>query len=253
MMRLVDAGVRYGERWIFRHLSFELPIGRCLAILGPNGRGKTTLVRALVGFLALSEGRQEVPPMIGYVPQSIGKDVQYEVRQVVAMGRVARRGLFALPTRSDRDAADRALARVGISSLAHAPLDRLSGGERQLVLLARAIATDASILVLDEPASALDLRNQDRFLSVVDVLRDDGEHAIVFTTHLPQHASAVADEALLMFGTEDRVRGPVETVLTPVNLSRLYGLSVEIVEVPSPAGTRSVRGVVPLFGQAASR
>jgi iron complex transport system ATP-binding protein len=250
MMRLVDAGVRYGSRWVFRGLSLEIATGQSLAVLGPNGCGKTTLVRAMAGFLALSEGRQTAPPAIGYVPQSISKDLSYEVRQVVAMGRVARRGLFAQPTRSDLEAADHALARVGIASLAEAMLDRLSGGERQLVLLARALATEASLLVLDEPASALDLRNQDRFLSVVDALRSDSEHAIVFTTHLPQHASAVADEALLMFGAEDRVKGPVATTLTPESLSRLYGLSVQIVDVPGLSGSKSVRGIVPLFGRA---
>ncbi len=249
MIRLTDGAVRYGERFIFRHLSLEVPAGRCLAILGPNGRGKTTLVRALLGFVSLAEGTREMPPVIGYVPQVIGDALRYRARHVVAMGRVARRGMFALPTHEDHEAADRALARVGLLSYADAPVDRLSGGERQLVLLARALATEAIALVLDEPASALDLRNQGRFLSVVDSLRDDGHHAIVFTTHVPQHASAAADEALLLFGSEDGFQAPVGAGLTAANLSRLYGVPVEIVEVAGGAGGRPVRGVVPLFGR----
>lgn len=249
MTRLSDAGVRFGTRWVFRHLDFDLPAGRCVAILGPNGRGKTTLVRALLGFQKLDEGTRECPAVIGYVPQAIGRDLGYSVRHMVAMGRIARRGLFAMPSSEDHREADKALARVGIAELADRRFDRLSGGERQLVLLARALATGAEVLVLDEPASALDLRNQDRFLAVVEALRADREHAIIFTTHLPQHAAAVADDALLMFGTEERLHGPVDLSMTEANLARLYGIPVRIVELADGAGGRSVRGVVPLFGQ----
>jgi iron complex transport system ATP-binding protein len=251
MSGLHHAGVRYGTRWIFRGIDLAPAVGRSLAILGPNGRGKTTLVRALLGFQPLSEGTRTVPDVIGYVPQAIGRDLTYPVRQMVAMGRVARRGLFAMPTGADYEHADHALERVGIAAFAEHAFDRLSGGERQLVLLARALATEAAILVLDEPASALDLRNQDRFLTVVDSLRSDGQHAIVFTTHLPQHAATVADDALLMFGVEERILGPVAETLNEDNLARLYGLPVRIVEL-SEDRPRPIRGIVPLFSTAGS-
>ncbi|WP_119392802.1 ABC transporter ATP-binding protein [Taklimakanibacter lacteus] len=248
MIGLRAAGVRFGERWIFRRLDFAPDAGRCVAVLGPNGRGKTTLIRSLLGFLALNEGDRSAPPVVGYVPQASAATVSYRARDVVTMGRVARRGLFATPSRDDRDAADRALTRVGLSALARQRFDLLSGGERQLVLLARALATDAGVLILDEPASALDLRNQDRFLGVVDRLKAEGRHTIVFSTHLPQHASAVADDALMLYGAEDHIFGPVGKVLNEDNLGRLYGIPVRIVEVEAAAGGRMVSGVIPVFG-----
>src|SRR5690606_16582494 len=127
MIALAGAGVAYGTRWIFRRLDLDLKLGRSLAVLGPNGRGKTTLVRAALGFVPLSEGAREAPATIGYVPQAIGRDVAYRVRHMVAMGRVARRGLFALPSRADRDMAEEALERIGIAHLADQEFDRLSG------------------------------------------------------------------------------------------------------------------------------
>jgi len=249
MIGLDQAGARYGQRWIFRNLDLAVPPGRCLAVLGPNGRGKTTLVRALLGFLPLAEGSRTAPEVIGYVPQSAGREVAYAVTEMVAMGRVARRGLFAQPSSSDRAAAIEALAAVGIESLAGSDFDRLSGGERQLVLLARALATGADTLVLDEPASALDLRNQDRFLAVLQRLRKGGRHAIVFTTHLPQHAGLVADDILMMFGIDERLCGPAETVMTEASLARLYGIPVRLVGMPATAGSAAFNAVVPLFGE----
>lgn len=248
MIRMQGAGVRYGDRWIFRRLDFTAETGRCIAILGPNGRGKTTLVRALLGFLPLTEGSRTAPHIVGYVPQAMASPVAYRVRSIVAMGRVAQRGMFAMPARADHAAADEALKRIGLSNLADQRFDILSGGERQLVLLARALATGAETLILDEPASALDLRNQDRFLTVVEALRSDRRHAIIFTTHLPQHASAVADDALMMFSSEERIFGNTEAVLSEENLGRLYDIPVRIVSIEGLANDRNIRGVVPLFG-----
>lgn len=245
MIRLHEAGVRRGDRWIFRHLDLELSTGRCLAVLGPNGRGKTTLIRAAMGLLPLTEGRHAAPRVIGYVPQSIGADIPYAVREFVVTGRSHRLGLFQSPGRADYAAAREALERVGAQAWEDRPLNRLSGGERQLVALARALATGSPILVLDEPMSALDLANQARILRVLDGLRSEGRHAILFSTHMPEHALAAADEALLMMGEEERVTGPVDEVLSGGNLTRLYGLPIHRAHLSIAA--QSVEAVIPIF------
>lgn len=242
MIGLNGAGVRRGERWIFRHLDLQLGPGRCLAVLGPNGRGKTTLIRALAGLLPLAEGERSAPKEIGYVAQSIGDSVPYRCLDVVVMGRARGIGLFGSPSRADYRAAEDALAQVDGLRFADRFFNRLSGGERQIVMLARALVTGAEVLILDEPASALDLANQALLLSVLHQLRADGRHAILFSTHLPQHALCIAEEALLMLGVEEHLQGAADAVMTEANLARLYGIPIHRARV---GGT--VEAVVPVF------
>lgn len=249
MIRLQGAGLRRGARWIFRGLDLVLEPGRTLALLGPNGRGKTTLIRAAAGLLALDEGSREAPPVIGYVPQSVGAPAPYRVLDFVVMGRARRLGLFGSPGRADTLAAEAALERVGMAGFAARSVERLSGGERQLVMLARALATESPVLILDEPLSALDLANQGVLLKVLAGLRAEGRHAILFSTHAPEHALFAADEAMLMMGVEERLAGPVDPTLSEANLSRLYGVPIRRARLPGPsAGGPGVDAVVPLFG-----
>jgi iron complex transport system ATP-binding protein len=246
MIALENAGVRRGRRWIFSQVSFALGAGRTLAVLGPNGRGKTTLIKALAGLVPLAAGRRIAPPLIGYVSQAIGADIPYRSLDVVVMGRARRLGLFGAPGGADYRAAHEALELVGAADFAERPFDRLSGGERQIVLLARALATGSSALVLDEPASALDLANQNRLLAVLRDVKAAGRHAILFSTHLPQHALSVADDALLMMDPANHVVGPARTVLDEANLTCLYGLPVRRVSLSGESG--AVEAVVPMFG-----
>lgn len=225
MIALRGAGIRRGTRWIFRGLDLSLAAGRCLAVLGPNGRGKTTLIKAVTGLEALHEGNRSAPPLVAYVPQVIAP-LPYRALDIVVMGRARDLGLFGTPRRADYDIAEEALERIGAGAFAEQRLDRLSGGERQLVLLARALATGSPALVLDEPASALDLANQSRLVAVLRQLRNAGQHAILFSTHLPTHALEIADEALLLMGPEDQRQGPAETVMSEDNLTALYGTPI---------------------------
>jgi iron complex transport system ATP-binding protein len=253
MIGLDDASVRFGSRTIFSGLSFQARAGETLALLGPNGRGKTTALRAMLGFQRLAAGRAVAPRLVGYVPQISAFAHAYSVLDIVVMGRALALGLFGQPGPEDRAHAAAALATVGMDAYAAQPFDRLSGGERQLVLLARALATGSPALVLDEPGAALDLRNQQRLLTLLARLRRDGRHAILFTTHDPNHALAVADRALMMMPEGQAVLGPVTDVLNETNLTRLYGVPMAFASATSSDGAtrRIIAPLLDLTGRAA--
>lgn len=242
MISLHNAGVRFGRRWILRNLDLDVKQGTSLALLGPNGRGKTTLIRALIGTQALDEGTRQAPAVVGYVPQA-GALVAYTVLDMVVMGRAQALGVFGSPSAEDYRAARAALATVGLASLAARSFNEISGGERQLVLLARALATGARTIVLDEPASALDLANQHRLIAILNGLRRDGGYTIVFSTHLPQHALHASDETLLMFSERDVLRGPTSDILTEGNLERTYHVPVRRIVMAD-----GLTAIVPMLG-----
>jgi len=246
MIGLANARVRFAARTIFDDLTFSVPQGECMAILGPNGRGKTTALRAMLGFQKIETGTRTAPQVVGYVPQTASSQTSYAVLDVVVMGRAAGLGLFGQPRAEDFAAARAALERVGAQRFAEERFDHLSGGERQLVLLARALATGSDALVLDEPGAALDLANQQRLLSLLDGLRRARDKAIVFTTHDPNHALAIADTALLMLPGAPALKGPVREVVTPDHLERLYGVPMRFVSLDGADGTAQ-QAVLPAF------
>ncbi|WP_113152798.1 ABC transporter ATP-binding protein [Nitratireductor sp. OM-1] len=246
MIGLQNATVSFGDRALFTNISFEVPVGRSMAVLGPNGRGKTTLLRALLGFQPLSGGTRNAPRVTGYVPQHGASQARMTGAEVVIMGRADRLGLFGQPQAQDRAAALEALSEIGASHLADLRYDRMSGGQRQMVLIARALATGSPALVFDEPTSALDLGNQARTLELLDGLRERRDRAILFTTHDPNHALAAADDVLMMMPGGQEVHGPVREMIEPARLSELYGVPMCWVDVDAPSGAQR-QAIVPTF------
>ncbi|MEV3873880.1 ABC transporter ATP-binding protein [Streptomyces sp. NPDC049906] len=248
MIEARSIGYRYSrERFVFRDVSLASHEGRVHAVLGPNGRGKTTLLRCLAGLLTPTEGTVTSDSPVSYVPQSHGATFSYPVADMVLMGRSRQLKAYASPGRRDRHLADEALERVGITELRERDYAHLSGGERQLVLIARALAAQCRIMVLDEPVSALDLRNQARVLTLLQSLAAEGM-GIALTTHHPDHALHLADDVTLVLGPEDVRTGPAADLLTAELLTEVYGLPVTTDRVDGPRGPRTL--VVPDLGPA---
>lgn len=221
-------GFRYGADapWLFRDLSFSLEQGQTLVLLGRNGRGKTTLLKCIAGLTVPTAGTIRGSGTVGYVPQHFASPFAYSVSDVVLMGRARHVGLFSNATAHDRQHAADALELVGLQAFAKRAIGTLSGGERQLVLIARALASEADILLLDEPASALDFRNQAVVLSMLRRLSLERGLTIIMTTHEPTHALEIADRAVLLHGSARSEEGPVAAMCTESKLSELYGLSM---------------------------
>ena len=212
---------------LFEGVNLQLRRGEVLALLGPNGGGKSTLMQLLLGVLSPQQGRVMRYGEVSFVPQSFAPPFAYRVRDIVLMGRARHIGLFRSPSTADLRAADDALRRLDMLPYAEREFSRLSGGQRQLVLIARALAGAAPAMILDEPTSALDLHHQDRVLRLMRQLADERAMAVMFSTHQPNHAHVAADQALLLSGESGHRYGACEQVLTARHLSPLFQLPIE--------------------------
>lgn len=231
--------------WVLRGYSGAIPKGGIFSILGPNGSGKTTLLMLLLGLLKPASGAVTTMGHIAMVPQIFQVTFAFSVLDMVLMGRARQIGLFSQPSRRDVDVARSALERVGIADLEQRSFHELSGGQRQLVILARALVAETDILLMDEPTSALDLKNQDMVLQWIFRLAKEDGLTVLFTTHHPHHALAVADNALLMLDVSEYVCGPTSDILSENNLRRVYGLPIQRLEFEFNG--RAVSTLVPVF------
>jgi iron complex transport system ATP-binding protein len=234
-----DLTIGYSDRVVGRGLNVALERGEVLALLGPNGGGKTTLLKTLLGILPPRAGEvaiggrslarisiRERARLIAYVPQVHVPTFAFTVESVVLMGRTAHGNLFSRPSTLDRMVTGRMLDRFGIAHLAPRPYTMISGGERQLVLLARALAQEPQFVVLDEPTASLDFGNQGKVMREIRALAGAG-HGILFTTHDPNHALRAADRAYLLRAGERIAEGAIGDVLTRERLEDLYRAPVE--------------------------
>jgi iron complex transport system ATP-binding protein len=260
-MRLEAKHLDFGYRGksVGKDVSLSLEAGEVLCLLGPNGSGKTTLFKTLLGLLPAQGGavlmdgadlgarkRDEVARRVSYVPQAHATFFPFSVREVVLMGRTAHLGIFSSPSRHDREIADAAIERLRLGTLADSVYTRVSGGERQLALVARALAQEASVVVMDEPTANLDFGNQVRVLQHVQDLARSGI-GVLLSTHDPDQAFDCADRVAMLHQGRLARLGPPDEVVTAESLRTIYGVDVEVTLVP--AGDGSARRVcIPALG-----
>lgn len=230
----------FGKRQILKDISFEAHRGEFLSILGPNGVGKSTLFRCILNLLKPSAGSveidgrkvaqmtaQELARSIAYIPQYHHPTFNYSVLDMVLMGTASQLGALATPGKAQIEVAKSALERLHISHLAEQPYGFCSGGEKQLCLLARAIAQQAKILVMDEPSASLDFGNRIRVMQTVRSLVKNG-YAVVQTTHDPEQAFMYSDKILAMHDGQVLAWGTPQEVMQSGLMSTLYGMDVEV-------------------------
>lgn len=236
-----DGCFGYHDANILQDISFEVGPGEVLAILGANGIGKTTLLRCMMGFLSWRGGgtfidglplpsfsSKQLWSLIAYVPQAKGVGFSYTAREMVLLGRSAYLGVLKQPGPEDVKIAETCMEETGILHLADKPCNRMSGGELQMVLIARALTAQPHLLVMDEPESNLDFRNQLVILEIIQHLSHDLGKSVILNTHFPDHAIKLADKALLLVRGASNLYGPTRGVITEGNMERAFGVHVAI-------------------------
>lgn len=241
----------YGRRRVGAGIDLGLASGEVVCLLGPNGGGKTTLLKTVMGLLPPLTGqvrlagqdvtrlsRAATARLVGYVPQAGAGIFPFTIYESVLMGRTAWMGAFAGPARRDHAATAAAIAAMGIAHLSERFYTQVSGGERQLALIARALAQEPRLLIMDEPTASLDFGNQMRVLREIAALAKRGP-AVLFTTHDPNHALMVADRVAILGEGRIKALGRTRETVTTANLADAYGVAVDVVEVTRGDGSRA--------------
>lgn len=238
-----DLGYRK-EQPLLQNIDLTIPMQGICTVLGQNGTGKTTLFRSLLGLLRPLSGtitldqhplhliaQQELAKLVAYVPQAHTTPFPYRVREVVMFGRTAHMGFFGNPGRKDREAVDQILDMLELTRLSDRIYTELSGGERQMVVIARALAQEARLLILDEPTSSLDYGNQVRLLKTIARLAHNGT-GILMATHQPDHAVLLQASILLLRKGNIVYHENHEEALQPEILTSIYEAGIDVIDIP---------------------
>ena len=257
MLEVKNLACGYHGKAIVENVSFAVGKARVLCLLGPNGSGKTTLFKTLLGLQAALQGevrldgeninhwsRRKRARTIAYIPQSSNLFFGFQAEDMVLMGRTAHIRTFAMPSCRDREVAQESMERLNITHLRRKNFNELSGGERQMVLVARALAQEPRLLIMDEPTASLDFSNQYLVLEQVCKLAEQGM-TVVMSSHHPSHAFLHATQVMLL-GRDGRADyGTPEAVLTEENLRRVYGINVKVANLAGSTDAR-LRFCIPI-------
>lgn len=241
-LEVSNLSFKYEKTLIFKDVSFDVSDGEILCLLGPNGTGKTTLFKAILGLHKAEQGkilldgqnikdwsRSKLAQYIGYVPQNHIPPFPFRVIDVILMGRTAYLKPYESPTKKDIEIALEAMETLNILYLKDKVYTEISGGERQLVLIARALTQKPQILIMDEPTANLDFGNQIKVLQHIKDLTDKGL-AIIMSTHYPDHALQYASKVALMKNNGINSIGIPHEIVTEKSLTDIYGVDVRIVD-----------------------
>lgn len=237
-LEVVNGGFAYPSgKVLFENICFCLEDRSILTVLGRNGVGKTTMLKCIMGILRWRKGTLKIngedvgnavrSQGIAYVPQVHSITFSYTVRDIVTMGRTRYMGMLSIPSTHDYARADEALEMVGLQELRNRTCSQLSGGQLQLVFIARALAADPEILILDEPENHLDFHNQFFVLELLQKLVKEKGMSSIINTHYPEHALLLADKTL-MLGPEGHSFGNTKEVLTEENIRKYFGVNALI-------------------------
>ena len=253
-----DLSCGYHGKPVLEHVSLKVSSGEIVCLLGPNGVGKTTLFKTLLGFLPPIAGsisvdgepcaelnRRAFAQKVAYVPQNHEPPFPFSVLDIVLTGCASRLGVFDSPRKADRARAEEVLDELGIAHLRDRSYTEISGGEQQMALIGRSLMQDSSILMMDEPTAALDFGNQVAVLTCIRRMAARG-HGVIMTTHNPDHAFLCGSKAVLITRDGEVMTGAVDDIVTEANLGRAYGIRVRLTEAEDDDG-RPIKTCVPLL------
>jgi iron complex transport system ATP-binding protein len=239
-IEVCDLSFSYGKQKVLNNVSMTAETGEMLAVLGPNGVGKSTLFQCILGLLPFEHGKiringdnmktlgiSELAKRVAYIPQSHTPAFNFPVFDIVLMGTSAQISAVNIPGKGQIDLAEQSIERLGITHLKNRGYQQISGGERQLTLIARALAQNAKILVMDEPTSNLDYGNQIRILTQIKKLANDG-YTVIYSTHNPDQSFMFADKVLALLDGRVVRHGTPQDVITSQLISDLYNVDVEV-------------------------
>ncbi|AFS79541.1 iron (III) ABC transporter ATP-binding protein [Gottschalkia acidurici 9a] len=245
----------FNENHILKNINIEFEKSKVYSLLGKNGTGKTTLLKNLLGILKPSSGKisignrvvsdikeKDLSKIISYVPQTINSNLTFDVLTMVLMGRNPYLNALTKPTKEDYELSYEAIRIVGIDKLIEKDFSKLSGGEKQLVMIARAIAQDTEFIVMDEPTSNLDIKNQNEVMNLIWDISRKYNKGIILSIHDPLLCYKYCDEGVMIKDGELMISGQIDDIFTEEHLSKLYD-----VEFTTIRGVNSEKIIVPSF------